>query len=241
MQISTKAWKRYIEKLSAINSEAGKQMQEYVQKNGFGNTIAIISMANKLSQKYGEAAASVTCEMYDAIASAQRAGVASADPANVMSYEEIKKEMADPIARKSESDVSGSVTRIVKMASADTMLQNAKRDGAEFAWIPSGDSCAFCRILASNGWRRASASTVKGNHADHIHKNCKCEFAVRFDGKSGVSGYDPVEYTDEYNSAKGGSWKDKMNSMRREDYSQNKDQINQQKRGAYADCTEKKK
>lgn len=48
------------------------------------------------------------------------------------------------------------VSRLVKRAGADTTLKNAQRDGAEFAWVPHGDSCAFCLTLASRGWQRAS-------------------------------------------------------------------------------------
>lgn len=28
------------------------------------------------------------------------------------------------------------------------MLKNALRDGAEFAWVSNGDTCAFCMTLA---------------------------------------------------------------------------------------------
>lgn len=89
-------------------------------------------------------------------------------------------------------------------------------------------------MLASNGWRKASKKTIKGDHAEHIHSGCDCEFAIRFDGKPDYAGYDPEKYRAMYDNAEGDTWKEKLNSVRREDYAKNKDKINAQKRDAYA-------
>ena len=121
------------------------------------------------------------------------------------------------------------VSRLVKRAGADTTPHNAVRDGAEWAWVPHGDACPFCRMLASNGWQRASKNLLKKGHAQHIHANCDCEFAVRFSREFDVSGYDPEEYLRQYRDA--GS---DVNAMRRIDYAARKDVINAQKRAAYA-------
>lgn len=99
---------------------------------------------------------------------------------------------------------------------------------AEWAWVPHGDTCPFCIMLASNGWQKASAKLLKGGHASHIHANCDCEFAVRFDGNTGVAGYDPEKYLRQYRAA--GS---DVNAMRRIDYAARRDAINAQKRTAY--------
>lgn len=100
---------------------------------------------------------------------------------------------------------------------------------AEWAWVPHGDTCPFCIMLASNGWQKASAKLLKGGHASHIHANCDCEFAVRFDGNTGVAGYDPEKYLRQYRAA--GS---DVNAMRRIDYAAHRERINAQKRAAYA-------
>ena len=99
---------------------------------------------------------------------------------------------------------------------------------AEWAWVPHGDTCPFCMMLASNGWQKASAKLLKGGHASHIHANCDCEFAVRFDSNTGVAGYDPEKYLKQYRAA--GS---DVNAMRRIDYAARRDAINAQKRTAY--------
>ena len=121
------------------------------------------------------------------------------------------------------------VSRLVKRAGADTTPHNAVRDGAEWAWVPHGDACPFCRMLASNGWQKASKNLLKKGHAQHIHANCDCEFAVRFSREFDVSGYDPEEYYRQYRDA--GS---DINNWRRIDYAANRERINAQKRAAYA-------
>ena len=120
----------------------------------------------------------------------------------------------------------GGVSRLVKQAGADTTLKNAIRDGAEWAWVPHGDTCPFCITLASNGWQRASKKALKGDHAQHIHAHCDCEYVIRFDSSTTVAGYDPDKYLEQY-YAYGGD----INAMRR---ARDKGKINAQKRAAYA-------
>ena len=123
----------------------------------------------------------------------------------------------------------GGVSRLVKQAEADTTLKNAIRDGTEWAWVPHGDTCPFCITLASNGWQRASKKALKGDHAQHIHAHCDCEYAIRFDSNTNVAGYDPDKYLKQY-YASGGD----INAMRRAQYARDKGKINAQKRAAYA-------
>ena len=71
-------------------------------------------------------------------------------------------------------------------------------------------------MLASNGWQKASRKALKNGHAEHIHSNCDCTYAVRFNEKTTVAGYDPEKYKAEYDDADGGNWREKLNSLRRE-------------------------
>ena len=61
-----------------------------------------------------------------------------------------------------------------------------------------------------------TANTVRGDHADHIHANCRCEFAIRFSSDMDVAGYDPDKLLEKYDSAEGKTPEEKINSMRRE-------------------------
>lgn len=137
--------------------------------------------------------------------------------------------MVNATKDQNPANLPNGVSRLVKRAGADTSLRNAARDGAEWAWVPHGDTCPFCITLASNGWQNASDKVLKGGHAQHIHANCDCEFAIRFDHRTTVAGYDPEKYLAQYNAAGGD-----INAMRRIDYAARKDAINAQKRAAYA-------
>lgn len=234
MQISTKDWKNYISRLSALNNKASSLMSEWVAKNGFSDTEALIDFAYAIVTKYGEGSAELTCQMYDAIAEMEGKILPAAVPAQTATYDETAKAVKGCLKRSpSGALVASTSARLVKQVGADTMIHNALRDGAEFAWIPSGDTCPFCLMLASNGWRRASKKAIKKGHAEHIHSNCDCQYCVRFSSDTTVAGYDPDKYLSMYDSYEG-SWNDKVNAMRREQYALNKDKINAQKREAYA-------
>ena len=171
--------------------------------------------------------------MYDAIAAGSAASVPAAVPAAMPTVAEVAKAVNGTLKTGNASIVADSVGRIVKQTGVDTTMKNALRDGAEWAWIPSGDTCAFCITLASRGWQRASRAAIKGGHAEHIHANCDCTYAVRFDKNTDVAGYHPEEYLRMYENADGRTPKDKINAMRREFYAENAEEINAQKRDNY--------
>lgn len=232
-QLPRKNWNNYVTRLSAINKTAGRKMQAWIDKHGTDDIEALVSVAYALTTKYGEAASAAACQMYDEIAELQKAHVPPAEPKTTQHIKYVDKAIRSTLDR-APSTVPSTVSEMVKRTGAETTLKNAQRDGAYFAWVPNGDTCAFCITLASNGWRRASKKTINGDHAEHIHKNCDCEFAISFNGPGEIEGYDPDKYLAMYEGAEGNSWKDKVNSMRRAHYAANKDAINVQKRAAYA-------
>lgn len=227
MRITATAWAAYTQQLAKLNKKAGQLMADYIAAHGTGDTDALIAYAHALVTKYGEGSAELACQMYDALAAAAKAGVPAAEPAQTASYGEVARMVQ--ATKASPPQMQRGVSRLVKRAGADTTLKNALRDGAEFAWIPQGDTCAFCLTLASRGWQKASQAAIKGGHAEHIHANCDCEYAIRFDGTSTVAGYDPDKYLRQYRAADGD-----INKLRRVNYAANKERINAQKRAAYA-------
>jgi hypothetical protein len=229
MQITANAWNEYITRLSRLNRKAGQLMREYIGSHGTENTADLIAYAYGLVTKYGEGSAELACQMYDALAEAANAGVPAAEPAIPADYGEVAR-MVNATKNQNPANLPNGVSRLVKRAGADTTLKNAVRDGAEWAWVPHGDTCPFCITLASNGWQKASSKVLKGGHADHIHANCDCEFAIRFDHNTTVAGYDPEKYLKQYRDAGGD-----INKMRRVNYAANKERINAQKRAAYAE------
>ena len=227
MRITATAWAAYTQQLAKLNKKAGQLMADYIAAHGTGDTDALIAYAHALVTKYGEGSAELACQMYDALAAAAKAGVPAAEPAQPASYGEVARMVQ--ATKASQPQMQQGVSRLVKRAGADTTLKNALRDGAEWAWVPQGDTCAFCLTLASRGWQKASQAAIKGGHAEHIHANCDCEYAIRFDGRSTVAGYDPDEYLRRYRAA--GS---DVNALRRVNYARNRERINAQKRAAYA-------
>lgn len=244
MKIKDTTWNKYISVLRKLNDKAAEDMIRFMRQRGITNTGGVyvltsyerkelIDFAYAIATKYGEGAAAAACEMYDAIALLSDAGVPPAEPAKTASYDEVAIAINGTL--KTNPDiVPAAVSRLVKMAGADTTLDNAIRDGAYWAWIPRGDTCAFCITLASRGWQKASKNALKNGHAEHIHSNCDCTYAVRFGNNLTVEGYDPEQYRDMYYGADGNTPKQRINAMRREFYQDNKDKINEQKRSAYA-------
>ena len=77
-----------------------------------------------------------------------------------------------------------------------------------------------------------SKNALRNGHAEHIHANCDCQYAVRFNDNTSIEGYDPDKYREMYENAEGSTPQEKINSMRRMKYQENK-------RAAYAESKEK--
>lgn len=235
MTITRRVWSRYIANLRKVNDEAARLAGRYLETHDVftpEGTNALIDYCYGLATKYGEAAAELAAQMYDAMAAATGATVAPAIPAETATMQETAKAVVGTMKTGNKEIISSAVGRLVKMAGVDTTMRNALRDGAEWAWIPVGDTCAFCITLASRGWQRASKQAIRNGHAEHIHANCDCTYAIRFDD-SEVEGYDPSVYEDMYYDADGRTPDERINAMRREAYAKNREEINAQKRAAY--------
>ena len=226
--------------MAGLSTKATNEMAKWIASRGGYQMIQFedaIAYAYALSKKYGEASAALSALMYDSIADLSGAAVPSAVVAETATIGEVSKCIYGASGFSQNDDyISGVVGRLVKQAGADTTLQNARRDGAEFAWIGTGDSCAFCELLSNNGWQNASANTIKGNHAEHIHAHCDCQFMIRFDHDTEVEGYHPDP--DLYYEIEGDTMEEKANTLRRARYDREKDIINEQKRIAYAKRTD---
>lgn len=237
MDISLKDWTNFTDRMSKLSKDATDKMLEYIRKGGgYANMDAldVIGYATALAQKYGEGAATLAALMYEAIADLSGKIIPPAEVADTTDYGEMAKAIQGAAKTTIDDEyLAAIVGRFVKRAGADTTLKNAIRDGAEFAWIPHGDTCAFCLALASNGWRTASKKALKNGHAEHIHSNCDCMYAIRFNEDTNYSGYRPEVYRRMYDNAEGNTPTQKINAMRRGFYQQNKETINAQKRDAY--------
>lgn len=260
-RITKKEWDKYVALLRRLDDRASTEMRaaltalktRYDAGEISDNTFrqALIDYAYALATKYGEGAAEAACEMYDAISAVQGAAVPPAVPAETATIAEVAKTVNGTLKTGNAEIVSSAVGRLVKQAAADTTLQNAKRDGAWFAWVAHGDTCAYCLALAGIGWQKAGKLTLQGGHAEHIHSNCDCEYAIDHWGDLEIEGYSPGDINEmildmtgeEYDAvdilrmsghnAKGHDHT-ALNEIRRKFYADNKEIINEQKRSAYA-------
>lgn len=233
MTLSQRDWNNYITKLSALNKTASDKVAKWVEKNGLEDTRQLLDYCYAISMKYGNGSASLSALMYDTLAELEGAMVEPAILAPLPEYGEVAKAVQGTMKTSlNPEEIGGAVGRLVKRCGADTTLYNAQRDGAEFAWIPSGDTCAFCITLASRGWQHVSKQSLKNGHAEHIHSNCDCQYAIRFNSSFNVAGYDPDKYYEQYESAEGNTPKQKINAMRRKYYQQNREEILKQKASA---------
>lgn len=267
-RISRQTWLNYTRKLSAINQRVADEVVGWLEAFGvdeFGNIVPDLSntydkwdrnfyqFCANLTQAYGDASGALSAAMYDAIAEIEGVIVPAAEIAETATLQDVYKTV-DGVLKTSRNvnEMSGAVSRLVKKTGADTTLMNAQRDGAQFAWIPVGDTCAFCLALAANGWVYQSKRGAT-KHAEHIHSNCDCTYAVRFSKDTKYEGYDPQKYMDDIDEAAeaqgllGGNtsvedayWgagqqmnPEVINAVRRENYAKNKAKINEQKRIAY--------
>lgn len=248
-KITYKEWTEYTTKLFRINSTAANMMWDWLRNHSMDDVDEMIEYAYQLATKYGEASAALAAEMYDVTAELAGHFVPAAIPANTATYEEVAEAVLGTTKMGNPKIVADSLARLVKMSGVDTTMQNALRDGAWWAWVPVGDTCAFCITLASRGWQPASKKAIKGGHATHIHANCDCTYAISFDGKGNVEGYDEDYYMSLYDPGRSKRKEGEknpppnvlINDLRRRLYAENRNEIRQQQREAYHDREARKK
>ena len=238
MIIPQGAWDEYIASLSKVNSEATERVRKYIESHEIENRddlSRLVDYAYGIATYYGEAAAELAAEMYDVLAEISGAEVDPAEPAATATYQDAAAAVFGTLKQAAAAIlVPGAVGRLVKLAAQDTTIRNAQRDGILIAWIPRGDTCPYCIMVAGEGWKPASRATAEDGHARHIHANCDCAFGVKFNENTKYAGYNPDRYRAQYERAEGDTQEEKLNSMRRRYYAQNKERINEQKRNAYA-------
>lgn len=235
-------WKRYREAHAKLRGEAAKKLEEFFDTLPWdvdeGRALDLLcDYADQLLWEYGNADAELSASMFDEMmqGSAPYAQLADLPDIDVV-YENIIELVESATSRESaRALVSNEMQRLVKRCGIDTMEQNAIANKTMWAWVCIGDSCAFCRTLGSQGWVFASKNVRAGRHATHIHANCDCEFMVKKQGDYlEIEGYDPDALLDEYTDAPGDNWKEKVNAMRRADYTQEfADQRNARRRELY--------
>lgn len=122
----------------------------------------------------------------------------------------------------------------VKRSAGRTMYSNGQRDPnkPKFARIPmGGDSCEFCRMLASRGFAYNSEKSAGKHNPDHYHDGCRCEVVCSWEKDPRIDGMEEGEYNlrawDQY----GGDSK----KFAERDHSQHKQHQQEKRRNRYTD------
>lgn len=181
-----------MDRLATLNSRGSELVQDWIDEHGTEDIDALIKHCLGVIDRLGTTSAELTASMYEASARAEKVFIQPAELADIASSGDTAKAVQGSLLQSPSGQlVKQAVSRQIKLASADTLAKNALRDGAGWAWIPSGYTCPFCLMLASQGWVKASKKALKNGYCKHIHANCDCTYAVRFSHDTDVAGYDP--------------------------------------------------
>jgi hypothetical protein len=122
----------------------------------------------------------------------------------------------------------------VKRSVGNTMYRNGQRDPRKpkFARIPvGGDSCEFCRMLASRGFAYNSELTAGKYDQDHYHDGCRCEVVCSWENDPRIAGLSEEEYNDRAY----GEHRDAFRSWAGKDHSQHQQHQKDKRRNRYTD------
>jgi hypothetical protein len=191
--------------VSAVSADAASALRNALAASGepFG-TVQELVLA--LVNAYGDQAAYVAAEFYDALAAEAAAQVPGADMAQQLTQADIDRSlehngMPEAIDVEAAALLGRIVDRLVQNQARRTIADNAVRDRAMFARVPTGaTTCAFCMLLASRGFVYATRSSA--GELGQYHFACDCQIVPSFEQSPAVEGYDPDSYYQQYLSAR---------------------------------------
>lgn len=155
---------------------------------------AAIDAVGRASSAYGRVSSASSGRLWNELAEAQGSGARfrvldTSDP--LYTVEGIcgsagKLRRGD--AAGFRSDAARLAGQQVRRNARASMVDNCRREGVRWARVPTGkDTCAWCFMLASNGFVYKSAATADAGW----HRGCDCRIVPDFDGGTTVEGYDP--------------------------------------------------
>lgn len=189
--------------------QAKKTLAEWLAKNpnaSFNETYDFIkAVLQGIIGTFGDAAASLAAEWYDAQMEYAGAKLDAAITVTTLSQESLKARSKALAAFCQQ----GKLDRLVNLTGTivdnevrnnlnATILANAKRDrkkGVRFARVTTGlETCTFCMMLASRG--AVYHSRKSAGEFDHWHDNCHCKVIPSYEADpmaTLVEGHSPKE------------------------------------------------
>lgn len=126
----------------------------------------------------------------------------------------------------------GAADRFVFSTARQTVVDNAKREKVLFARHASATACEWCQVLATNEPRYLSEESATAGH-----DNCHCIAVPVREGTEWTPAPYVKEWEQNYADARdavGGDLNDITNYLRKQNYADNKDALNERRRELYA-------
>lgn len=181
-----------------------------------GNPIVVrdnlLEFFPELIQDYGNTAAVLGADFYDAIrdappsAASFRAGMASVP--DVDQAQSVARWGLGPLftlndPAQSLLDLLGATQRLVLQAGRSTIIDAATSDPVRtgFARIPAGPTCRFCTMVASRGFVYATARSA--GQSNEWHNDCDCVVIAGTSKRDLPEGYDLTALSRAYAAGEG--------------------------------------
>lgn len=268
MRIKSETIGRYHSQIKQLSEQAAKRYEAIINgiKDAWSSTEQealveqLTQLADDILASYGDAAATVSANLYAEIAEMSgilHGGLQIADP---MAHDRIKRRIDKLMGQYQDGEffdyegfleaLKSMIRSAVRGQAGRTILDQVERDSdrykVRYARVPMGnETCAWCIMLASQGYvykSEKSALYRKGKSgfrsaAEHFHDNCDCIVVPVF-GDGSIEGYDPDEYLAIYqkyqSTGPGNNTVATLNNMRRGLYADYKDRRNLLRRQNYA-------
>lgn len=153
---------------------------------------SLIDVIRDLVEIYGEQTAQSAVRYLELDRASAGFEAPSVLPADLVPVEQIEKSLEwtlrpldDGDLRRAESQMAGSLQRLILSPGRDTIFTNVDRAGTRYARVPRPDACGFCLMLGSRGavYRSEETallttgrSTAKSGRppGESFHDGCKC-------------------------------------------------------------------
>lgn len=229
---------RYADRVFALSHAAGQRYMQIVgqiadawsQDAQFPLVDQLLDFAVQLEEMYGDGAGAVASDLYLEIAEFYGILLNSVPIAKAIAPEVLRTRLEAAVAANVSEGVMDKVglqkackslmESTVKRRANDTVRQQSVRDrsrNGSFARVPQGnETCAFCLLLASNGFMYSTKENAELN--GHEHENCDCLIIPAF-GDGAIEGVDFSKWEKFYHDHEGHGAGDRtnasLNNMRR--------------------------
>lgn len=199
------AYSRAIDTCAGLTKTALVRLVGDIRKLGREPTESELAVAFRaMTKRYGDLAAQAAMEFYKDVRSGFD-GLAPYEPEAL--GDAATPEGAAAAARQAlasndaQAAISSTAAKAVRQHAADGVVSWAQRDPARprCARIAKPTACAFCRLLAANGFFYVSEETALNAQ---LHSNCGCTIAVDFSADPALEGYSNREFVQQYEAAR---------------------------------------